>query len=231
MYGKNDEISQDLNYSLKQIYSSLNPPCLDYKKCECCGCLMIKFCKCQEFNHFKCIKNWIIKERKLNDISKETVQNYYFRIYKCREKLERDNNSIENSNMSSKNECNTYLPLKFKLNTKEPIEFKLNDDDEKPLKYKVGDIIDFYEIKKPENSEYFILESIDNDDSSSNSDVIKSIHVIKLTGEDIKIGRCSQNDVIVDDSSVCKKHAIIKYDKENEWNAFRGTNHCKTRFK
>lgn len=44
---------------MKKQLSSLNPPSLDFKKCEDCGCLLIKFCKCDQFDHFKCIKNWI----------------------------------------------------------------------------------------------------------------------------------------------------------------------------
>ena len=185
---------------MKEKLSSLNPPILDCKKCEDCGCLLIKFCKCEQFDHFKEYKEWIKKHISKNENIGKIVRNYYFsNLYKC-------------------DKCNTCVPLKFKLNIKEPFQCKLNDNDEELLNYNIGDDItfDFIKINKPNDSDYLILESIEYEDSK-NSGVKKSIHVIKLTGEDIKIGRKdSQNqndviDVIVDDSSVCKEHAIIKY--------------------
>ena len=55
------------------------------------------------------------------------------------------------------------------------------------------------------------MESFGYIDIKKKSPIQKSIHVIKLTGEDIKIGKSDQNDVVVDDCSVCDEHAIIKY--------------------
>ena len=205
-YGENDPMKYDLEKNcykqMKKKLSSLNPPILDCTKCEYCGCLLIKFCKCDQFDHFKEIKNWtkehIVKKKNIG----KTFRYYHFNdLYKC-------------------DKCNTWLPLKFKLNIKEPFQCKLNDNDEEFLNYNIGDDItfDFIKINKPNDSDYLILESIEYEDKFKKSSVKKSIHVIKLTGEDIKIGRKDfkdQNDaidVLVDDSSVCKEHAIIKYD-------------------
>ena len=109
---QNVEINQDLKGAIekkmKEKLSSLDPPYLDYKKCEYCGCLLVKFCKCDQFEHFSCIKNWIKENiKKIENIGK-TFRYYHFKnIYKCEV-------------------CNTYLPLKFKLNIKEPFQCKLN---------------------------------------------------------------------------------------------------------
>ncbi len=42
---------------------------------------------------------------------------------------------------------------------------------------------------------------------------IKSIHVIQLTGDVIKIGRGHESDVRINDISVSRVHALLKYDK------------------
>ena len=41
---------------------------------------------------------------------------------------------------------------------------------------------------------------------------IKSIHVIKLNGENITIGRGHESDVRINDISVSRSHACLKYD-------------------
>ena len=163
----NQELKENIEEKMKEKLSSLNPPILDYKKCEDCGCLLIKFCKCDQFEHYKEIKNWI-KEHivKKKNIGK-TFRYYHFNdIYKC-------------------DECNTWLPIEFKLKIKEPFQSKLNDNDEAFLDYNIGkDItLDFIKINKPNDSDYLILESIEYNNKSKNSGVKKSIHVIKLTEE------------------------------------------------
>ena len=42
---------------------------------------------------------------------------------------------------------------------------------------------------------------------------IKSIHVIQLNGDIIKIGRGHESDVRINDISVSRVHALLKYDK------------------
>ena len=68
-----------------------------------------------------------------------------------------------------------------------------------------------FEYSKPEDSNYMILESLETDgyyDSDKNK---KFIHVIRLTKNEINIGRDNNNDVIIKHSSVCLNHAVIKY--------------------
>ena len=56
-----------------------------------------------------------------------------------------------------------------------------------------------------------ILESLEYRDEYKNSPrIIKAIHVINLTGEEINIGRDIKNDIIVNHSSVSSNHAVIK---------------------
>ena len=43
---------------------------------------------------------------------------------------------------------------------------------------------------------------------------IKSIHVIQLTGEELTIGRGHESDVRINDISVSRKHAILKYNED-----------------
>ena len=59
-----------------------------------------------------------------------------------------------------------------------------------------------------------ILESLDfikeKDDKKGN---IKRIHVIQLTEDEIYIGRNGINDVIDEDLTVSRNHAILKYNR------------------
>jgi len=192
---KNDEINHNLKViddeDMEKEFLSLNPPVLDCKKCEDCGCLMVKICECHQFEHFKCIKKYINENLIIRENSKKAFRYY---IYKCEE-------------------CNTCVPLKFKLDIKESFEAKLNNDDKEPLKFNKDEdkLLYFIEINKPNDCDYLLLESFEYVDCQ-NSRAKKSIHIIKLTEEeDIKIGSDKQNDVIVDHSFVCPKHAIIKY--------------------
>ncbi len=42
----------------------------------------------------------------------------------------------------------------------------------------------------------------------------KNIYVVKLTGDDITIGRNNLNDIIDDDLSISRFHAVLKFNKE-----------------
>ena len=95
------------------------------------------------------------------------------------------------------------LLLKYKDN------IKIEDEEE---------ILNFFNIEIPENKDYMILESIE--EKNNDQDLItkyakKSIHVVELNEEDIKIGREEDNDIILNDKKASKYHAIIKYDKLN----------------
>ena len=89
--------------------------------------------------------------------------------------------------------CKTPYPFKFKLN-----------GIEKPF-----ELID---LEKPVGCDYIILESLNQMKENCN---IKSIHVIQLTGDELTIGRGHESDVRINDISVSRKHAILKYNSED----------------
>jgi hypothetical protein len=192
----------------KQIFK-LIPECKDYKKCneQCndkcdekcnvhCNCNKERYrlCECKnKYLHYDEMNKWLDNRVIIRENNKKTVTNYTFKIYHCKELYEKDNNC-------SGKECkycnckydNTYYPIRCKLPNKE-------------------DIIDFYPIKKPENSDYLVLESFEflNLDNGTSE---RNIHVIKLNEEeDINIGRGRNNDVIIDDESISENHAVIRY--------------------
>jgi pSer/pThr/pTyr-binding forkhead associated (FHA) protein len=57
------------------------------------------------------------------------------------------------------------------------------------------------------------LESLDYIKDNNN---IKIIHIVQLNDQEINIGRNFDNDIIDDDSSVSREHAVIKYNKYNQ---------------
>lgn len=81
-----------------------------------------------------------------------------------------------------------------------------------PFKFKVKKVekpFELIELQKPVNCDYIILESLNQMKENCN---IKSIHVIQLTGEEITIGRGHESDVRINDISVSRSHAKLKYD-------------------
>ena len=69
-----------------------------------------------------------------------------------------------------------------------------------------------FDINKPHDGNYMILESIED---KMYYGFLKLIYVIKLTEEIINIGRImNENDIIIRDPSISKMHAEIKYDKK-----------------
>ena len=64
----------------------------------------------------------------------------------------------------------------------------------------------------PEETDYICLESLDFINYNNN---IKSIHIVKLNDREINIGRKIHNDIINNDISISKEHAILRYDKDN----------------
>ena len=56
-----------------------------------------------------------------------------------------------------------------------------------------------------------ILESLTYVKNKKN---YKNIYVIKLTGDDITIGRNNKNDIIDTDISMSRFHAVLKFNKE-----------------
>ena len=181
-----------------------NHICKEHKYCEFCGGLMVRLCDCKEFEHVKCIKDWINDRLIERESDNKLVKSYYFSIIQCKEYINRNCNKEKCENEYCCKKCNTYYPLYFKL-----------DQNVNPSSEEQKDYIEFHEIKKPENFNYLILESLPHLDKISKLPKIeKDIHVIKLVGEkDINIGSGIHNDVIIHDISVCKIHSAIKYDR------------------
>ena len=197
---KNNNINNN-----KKIFD-LNHICKAHKYCEFCKGLMIKFYEYDEFEHFNCIKDWI--NDRIITRENEIVNSYYFNIFQCKEYIRRNCNEEKCEKDDCCKKCNTYYPLYFKLDQ--------NGNPSEEEKKGQKEYIEFYEIKKPENCDYLILESLPHLDKISNSPKIeKDIHVIKLIeGKDINIGSGKNNDVIIHDISVCKMHSVIKYNKD-----------------
>lgn len=108
---------------------------------------------------------------------------------------ENDKKTVKSYNIKSFNceICKTPYPFKFKLkNIEKPFEL--------------------IELEKPTNCDYIILESLNQMKENCN---IKSIHVIQLTGEEITIGRGHESDVRINDISVSRSHAKLKYDSKD----------------
>ena len=114
---------------------------------------------------------------------------------KQKAKIIDEGNNVKNYYLRGLNckKCHTIYPLKFKI---------------------LNDVYEFYEIEKPTDSDYMIMESIEHKIYFGQ---LKLIHVIKLNeNTTIKIGRKEKdNDMVICDPSISRKHAIIKYNKEN----------------
>ena len=158
-----------------------------------------RLCKCEKYQHIDIMRKWLDNRVIKQDNNKKTVKNYEFRIFHCIERTEKDpdcdGKKCEYCNCKY---CNTYYPLYIKIPNQE-------------------EIIEFYPIKKPEKSDYLILESF-NYLSLNNGTTEKNIHIAELTEEDINIGRVNTNDItndiIINDDYISREQATIKYNKE-----------------
>ena len=85
-----------------------------------------------------------------------------------------------------------------------PFRFKINNNDI---------MFDLIDIERPLNTNYIILESLNQIKENCNN---KSIHVISLiNNEDIFIGRGHDEDVRIKDISVSRYHSKLKYNINN----------------
>ena len=173
----------------------------EFKKCEFCNENIYSFCKCNnEFQHTKCIQKWIDERKYDKDNKKKTVNNHFIDVYFCDEVIKKDPNCDDPDSRDCECvRCNTFYPLRFK--------YKEGKEESK----------NFFKIPiKFKNKSYMILESFETNDESKNiARYRKYIHVIQLTDDDINIGRGMHNDVIIEHSSVCKEHAVIRYNKKD----------------
>ena len=93
--------------------------------------------------------------------------------------------------------CEKPYPLRFQIQfdkNKEPITYYLIDG-----------------LQLPEDTNYMILESLTCVKEKQN---YKNIYVIKLTGDDITIGRNIKNDIIDTDISISRFHSVLKFNKD-----------------
>ena len=108
---------------------------------------------------------------------------------------ENEKKTVKSYNIKSFNceICKTPYPFKFKLN-----------GIEKPF--------ELIELEKPVGCDYIVLESLNQMKENCN---IKSIHVIQLGTDELIIGRGHESDIRINDISVSRSHAKLKYDMEN----------------
>ena len=104
---------------------------------------------------------------------------------------ENEKKTVKSYNIKSFNceICKTPYPFRFKIEGRD-------------------DTFDLIDITLP-TSNYIVLESLNQMKENCN---IKSIHVITLTDDPITIGRGHESDVRINDISVSRSHATLKYD-------------------
>ena len=109
---------------------------------------------------------------------------------------ENDKKTVKSYNIKSFNceICKTPYPFRFKIIGRD-------------------DTFDLIDIERPTDKNYIILESLNQVKDNSN---IKSIHVINLNNdnESISVGRGHESDVRINDISVSRSHAVLRYSKE-----------------
>ena len=83
-----------------------------------------------------------------------------------------------------------------------------------PLRFRIPELDKIYELvdlNMPSELDYIVLESLDYIKDKAN---IKTIHIVQLADEEYHIGRYETNDIIDNDISVSRNHALLKFDKE-----------------
>ena len=83
------------------------------------------------------------------------------------------------------------------------------------LRFRIPEFDKTYELidlTLPKETDYICLESLDYIKYNNN---IKILHIVKLIDEEIAIGRQDYNDIIDNDISISREHAILRYNKNN----------------
>ena len=83
-----------------------------------------------------------------------------------------------------------------------------------PLRFRIPEFDRAYELidlTVPSEFDYIILESLDYIKDHNN---LKTVHIVNLNEDEIKIGRNDENDIIDTDISVSRRHAILKFHKD-----------------
>ena len=73
-------------------------------------------------------------------------------------------------------------------------------------------IYELIDLTLPEESDYIYLESLDYIRDNEN---IKIIYIAQLIDQEITIGRQDYNDIIDNDTSISREHALLRYNKNN----------------
>ena len=105
---------------------------------------------------------------------------------------------------NSKKTVTTYICEKFNCDIcLKPyhLRFRIPEFD------KTYDLID---LSSSENTDYIYLESLDYIKDNKN---IKTLHIVNLEDPEITIGRNNYNDIIDNDTSISRGHAVLKYNK------------------
>ena len=83
------------------------------------------------------------------------------------------------------------------------------------LRFRIPEFDKVYELIDlifPEEKDYICLESLDY---IKENNIIKTIHIIELNDQKIFIGRQDYNDILIQDISISRDHAILEYNKNN----------------
>ena len=83
------------------------------------------------------------------------------------------------------------------------------------LRFRIPEFNKTYELidlTLPEETDYICLESLDFIKDNNN---IKTLYIVQLIDEEITIGRQIYNDIIDNDISISRKHAVMRYNKKN----------------
>ena len=182
--------SEDNNNKSYLIYNSRIQKEEEEQKKKCQRCQketkyseedpLITLCKCNDYCHYKCLKEYLHQNNNCKITKKKNVIIYQYSKFKC-------------------DKCSYQYPTRFRI----------KDIKNQEIIFMLIDLKDF-----TSNIDYIILESLDDLKNES-----KTIYIIKFNDNEninIKIGRDAKNDFVIDDSFVSKKHAEIKYNKDNK---------------
>ena len=73
-------------------------------------------------------------------------------------------------------------------------------------------IYELIDLTFPEESDYICLESLNYIRYNEN---IKILYIVQLIDQEITIGRQDYNDIIDNDTSISREHAVLRYNKNN----------------
>ena len=73
-------------------------------------------------------------------------------------------------------------------------------------------IYELIDLTFPEESDYICLESLNY---IRNNENIKILYIVQLIDQEINIGRQDYNDIIDNDTSISREHAVLRYNKNN----------------